>query len=69
MNFIEKDRKTGYRGKMALRSAAAAELSMACDIRLASVKAVFGQPEAGLGITPGFGGTEIIKIVGPTRRC
>ena len=42
------------------------ELSMACDIRLASVKAVFGQPEAGLGITPGFGGTQrLSKIVGP----
>ena len=34
------------------------ELSMACDIRIASEKAVFGQPEVGLGITPGFGGTQ-----------
>ena len=34
------------------------ELSMACDIRLASEKAKFGQPEVGLGITPGFGGTQ-----------
>jgi len=34
------------------------ELSMSCDIRLASENAVFGQPEAGLGITPGFGGTQ-----------
>ncbi|WP_125154074.1 short-chain-enoyl-CoA hydratase [Clostridium rectalis] len=34
------------------------EISMACDIRLASVKAKFGQPEVGLGITPGFGGTQ-----------
>lgn len=34
------------------------ELSLACDIRLASENAVFGQPEAGLGITPGFGGTQ-----------
>ncbi|MEA4813604.1 MAG: enoyl-CoA hydratase-related protein, partial [Oscillospiraceae bacterium] len=34
------------------------ELSMACDIRLASDKAKFGQPEVGLGITPGFGGTQ-----------
>jgi enoyl-CoA hydratase len=31
---------------------------MACDIRLASEKAKFGQPEVGLGITPGFGGTQ-----------
>lgn len=34
------------------------ELSMACDIRLAADNAVFGQPETGLGITPGFGGTQ-----------
>ena len=34
------------------------ELSMSCDIRLAAENAVFGQPEAGLGITPGFGGTQ-----------
>ncbi|MFD3158205.1 short-chain-enoyl-CoA hydratase [Haloimpatiens sp. FM7330] len=34
------------------------ELSMACDIRIASAKAKFGQPESGLGITPGFGGTQ-----------
>lgn len=34
------------------------ELSMACDIRLASEKARFAQPEVGLGITPGFGGTQ-----------
>ena len=30
------------------------ELAMACDIRIASEKAKFGQPETGLGITPGL---------------
>ena len=34
------------------------ELALACDIRLASDKAKFGQPEIDLGITPGFGGTQ-----------
>ena len=34
------------------------ELSLSCDIRLASENARFGQPEVGLGITPGFGGTQ-----------
>jgi enoyl-CoA hydratase len=34
------------------------ELALSCDIRIASENAVFGQPEAGLGITPGFGGTQ-----------
>ena len=34
------------------------EIAMACDIILASEKARFGQPEVGLGITPGFSGTQ-----------
>ena len=44
------------------------ELSMACDIRLASEKAKFGQPEVGLGITPGFAGTQRLpRIVGISK--
>ena len=36
------------------------ELAMSCDIRYCSDNAVFGQPEVGLGITPGFGGTSAL---------
>jgi enoyl-CoA hydratase len=42
------------------------EISMSCDIRLCSANAVFGQPEVGLGITPGFGGTQrLARLVSP----
>ena len=41
------------------------ELAMACDIRIASNNAKFGQPEVGLGITPGFSGTvRLPRLVG-----
>ncbi|MCQ2297332.1 MAG: enoyl-CoA hydratase-related protein [Bacteroidales bacterium] len=41
------------------------ELAMACDIRICSANAKFGQPEVGLGIIPGFSGTyRLAKLIG-----
>lgn len=46
------------------------ELAMSCDIRICSENAVFGQPEAGLGITPGFGGTQrLARLIGSTSKA
>lgn len=41
---------------------------MSCDIRICSDNALFGQPEVGLGITPGFGGTQrLARLIGPGK--
>jgi len=41
------------------------ELALACDFRLASTKAKFGQPEVNLGLTPGYAGTQRLpRLIG-----
>jgi 3-hydroxypropionyl-coenzyme A dehydratase len=44
------------------------ELTMVCDIRIASSNAVLGQPEVTIGIPPGWGGTQrLLRLVGPAK--
>lgn len=44
------------------------ELAMACHLRVAAAHAIFGQPEVGLGIIPGYGGTQRLpRLVGKGR--
>ena len=45
------------------------ELALSCDIRICSDNAVFGQPEVGLGITPGFGGTQRLARAIPVSKA
>lgn len=44
------------------------ELALACDLRIASSKAIFGMPEVSLGVIPGFSGTQRLpRLVGPAK--
>ena len=44
------------------------ELTLACDLRIASAKAKLGLPETGLGIVPGFGGTQRLpRLIGDAK--
>jgi enoyl-CoA hydratase/carnithine racemase len=45
------------------------EIALACDLRIASENAIFGMPEVGLGLIPGWGGTQILPRVVPSVKA